>query len=168
VLVAHHYTEAGSHDQAVGYWQRAGQQAVERSANVEAISHLRRGLEILKTLPETLERVHHELDLQLILDMAWMVVKLPEERWRHIVYNKPYKEILAEKSLNHLLTAAAHLVHLPKSPMRLDYDEEADVVYIHFEEEAGSTHSEMLENGVILDYKGNTLVGITILEASTR
>ena len=52
-LLAHHYTEAGLAEPAVGYWQRAGQRAVERSAYVEAISHLTKGLEVLKTLPDT-------------------------------------------------------------------------------------------------------------------
>jgi len=50
-LLAHHYTEAGLIEQAVGYWQKAGQSAVERSAHVEAINHLRTGLEMLPTLP---------------------------------------------------------------------------------------------------------------------
>src|SRR6266704_6735343 len=50
-LLAHHYTEAGGLAQAIPYWQRAGQRAIERSANVEAISHLTRGLDVLKTLP---------------------------------------------------------------------------------------------------------------------
>ena len=78
------------------------------------------------------------------------------------------KEILEEQSLDHLLRAVSHLVQLPKSHMWLDYDEEADVLYVHFEDGAGSTHSEMQENGVILDHKGNVLVGVTILEASQR
>jgi len=78
------------------------------------------------------------------------------------------KEVLEEKSLGHLLKAVSHLVQLPKRRMRLDYDEKADVLYVHFQDEACSTHSEMLENGVVLDYKGNTLVGVTILEASKR
>src|SRR5713101_3161625 len=39
-LLAYHYTEAGLTEQAIPYWQRAGQRAVERSAHVEAISHL--------------------------------------------------------------------------------------------------------------------------------
>ena len=39
-LVAQHYTAAGCTEQAVVYWQRAGQQASDRSANLEAISHL--------------------------------------------------------------------------------------------------------------------------------
>ena len=36
-LLAHHYTEAGLSAQAIAYWQRAGQRAIERSANLEAI-----------------------------------------------------------------------------------------------------------------------------------
>jgi predicted ATPase len=52
-LLAHHYTEAGLGAQALPYWHRAGQQAIERSANLEAISHLRTGLAVLHTLPET-------------------------------------------------------------------------------------------------------------------
>ena len=43
-LLAYHYTEAVLPAQAVPYWLRAGQHAVERSANVEAISHLSKGL----------------------------------------------------------------------------------------------------------------------------
>ena len=52
-LLAHHYTEAGLIAQAIPYWQRAGQRATQRSANVEAISHLTTGLELLKILPDT-------------------------------------------------------------------------------------------------------------------
>ena len=52
--------------------------------------------------------------------------------------------------------------------MWLDYDEEADVVYLHFEEKPSSTHSEMTDDGIIADYRGRRLVGLTILEASQR
>jgi hypothetical protein len=51
------------------------------------------------------------------------------------------KEVLGEKSLGHLLTAVSHLVQLPKRRIWLDYDEEADVLYVHFADEADSTHS---------------------------
>jgi uncharacterized protein YuzE len=78
------------------------------------------------------------------------------------------KEVLAEKSLDHLLQAVSHLVRLPKTHMWLDYDEEADVLYVYFEEKPASTHSELRADGVILDYRGNHLVGITFLEASRR
>jgi hypothetical protein len=60
-LLAQHYTEAGLIAQAVGYWQKAGQSAVQRSAHVEAIAHLRQGLALLQTLPETPERSQQEL-----------------------------------------------------------------------------------------------------------
>jgi class 3 adenylate cyclase/predicted ATPase len=74
-LLAHHYTEAGLTGQAVAYWLRAGQRATQRSAHVEAISHLTKGLEMLKTLPESPERAQHELTLQLALGVPLMVTK---------------------------------------------------------------------------------------------
>jgi TOMM system kinase/cyclase fusion protein len=74
-LLAHHYTEADVLAQAIPYWQRAGQRAIERSAYVEAISHLRRGLELLSALPTTAERLQQELDLQMTLGPALMATK---------------------------------------------------------------------------------------------
>ena len=74
----------------------------------------------------------------------------------------------ALKSIGYLLKAVAHLVKLPRTRMWLDYDSEADVLYLHFEEKPISTHSEMRDDGIIFDYKGNRLVGLTILEASHR
>src|SRR3989449_9222260 len=55
-LVAHHYTEAGLNAHAVPYWQRAGQRAIERSAHVEAIAHLGKGLGLPALLPDPPER----------------------------------------------------------------------------------------------------------------
>jgi predicted ATPase len=69
-LVAHHYTEAGLREQAMPYWQQAGQRALQRSANLEAVSHVTRGLEGLSTLPETHERAQQELALQIMLGAA--------------------------------------------------------------------------------------------------
>ena len=60
-LLAHHYTEASLIAQAIPYWQKAGQSAIQRSANAEAISHLTKGLELLKPLPDTPERTQQEL-----------------------------------------------------------------------------------------------------------
>jgi TOMM system kinase/cyclase fusion protein len=74
-LVAHHYTEAGLAEQAIFYWQRAGQHANERSAHVEAISHLTKGLEVLQALPGTSNRVQQELDLQIVLGRALIATK---------------------------------------------------------------------------------------------
>ena len=74
-LLAHHLTEAGLYAQAVGFWHQAGQTAMQRSANTEAIRHLTKGLEVLNLLPETAERFQHELSLQTILGLALTVTK---------------------------------------------------------------------------------------------
>jgi predicted ATPase len=74
-LVAHHFTEAGAIAQALPYWQRAGQCAMQRSANLEAIAHLTKALELLKTLPETPERARQELDVHTALGPALMAAK---------------------------------------------------------------------------------------------
>jgi predicted ATPase len=74
-LLAHHYTLAGITDQAIEYWQKAGERAIRRSANVEAINHLMKGLELLETLPDTRDRSHRELALQLTLGPALMAAK---------------------------------------------------------------------------------------------
>jgi class 3 adenylate cyclase/DNA-binding winged helix-turn-helix (wHTH) protein/predicted ATPase len=74
-LLASHYTEAGLLAQALPYWQRAGELAIESSANVEAISHLTKGLGLLKALPETPERTQQELTLQLALGSPLRMIK---------------------------------------------------------------------------------------------
>jgi predicted ATPase/class 3 adenylate cyclase len=74
-LLAHHYTEAGLKEQAIPYWQRAGQRAVERSANLEAIAHLTKGLELLETLPDTPGRAQQELTLQVTLGAPLIATK---------------------------------------------------------------------------------------------
>jgi uncharacterized protein YuzE len=78
------------------------------------------------------------------------------------------KEIIEEKNISNLLKAVTHLLKLPQTHMWLDYDSEADVLYLHFENKPASTHSEMRNDGIILDYRGNRLVGLTVPEASRR
>ena len=74
-LVAHHYTEAERAEQALPYWQQAGQRALQRSANVEAESHLTTGLTLLRALPDTPELAQQELAFQLALGPALMATK---------------------------------------------------------------------------------------------
>ena len=71
-LLAHHYTEANLNEQAILYWQQAGQRAIERWANEEAIRYLTTGLRLLTTLPETPERIQRELTLQALLGVPLM------------------------------------------------------------------------------------------------
>ncbi len=75
-LVAHHYTEAGLIEQAIPYWQQAGEQS-QPSARLmwKRLAHLTRGLEVLKALPDTPERIQQELTLQTTLGLALIAVK---------------------------------------------------------------------------------------------
>jgi len=61
-ILARHFSEAGDHEQAAGYWRAAGRRAAERSANLESISHLRHGLECVRALPRTPDRERAELE----------------------------------------------------------------------------------------------------------
>jgi len=63
-LLAHHYTEAGMLQEAVGYWAKAGQRAVDGSAYQEALGHLTTGLALLPSLPPSVECNKQELRLQ--------------------------------------------------------------------------------------------------------
>jgi TOMM system kinase/cyclase fusion protein len=74
-LLAHHYTEAGLSEQAIAYWQWAGQRSIARSAYVEAINHLSTGLKCLKVLPETPVRSAQELTLLMALGRALIATK---------------------------------------------------------------------------------------------
>ena len=68
-----HCERGRDYPRAVQYLQQAGQRAVQRSANVEAIAHLTRGVELLKELPNTPARLHQELQLQLQLGTAYLM-----------------------------------------------------------------------------------------------
>jgi class 3 adenylate cyclase/predicted ATPase len=74
-ILAHHYTVAGLKEKAVEYWLKAGQLATKRSANLEAINHLTRGLELVESLPESAERTGQELKLQVALGVPMTATK---------------------------------------------------------------------------------------------
>jgi class 3 adenylate cyclase/tetratricopeptide (TPR) repeat protein len=69
-IVAHHFTQAGLVDSAIGYWLRAGNLALSRSANAEAVKHLRQGIELTQSNAPSANRVRKELDFYLALGPA--------------------------------------------------------------------------------------------------
>ncbi len=75
-------------------------------------------------------------------------------------------QVALEKWIEQLVAQASALVNWPKYPVWVDYDAEADVLYISFERPQNATDSRMLDNGVLLRYRGRKLVGVTILDAS--
>jgi len=65
--LARHFYEAGEVEKAIEYFFKAGNKAVKVSANQEAIQHFKQALDLLKTLPESLNRDKQELSLLLAL-----------------------------------------------------------------------------------------------------
>jgi len=66
-------------------------------------------------------------------------------------------------------TALSHLIRLPTGKAWIDYDQEADVLYISLKRPQKATDTEYLENeGILLRYRGKELVGVTVLETSKR
>jgi predicted ATPase/DNA-binding winged helix-turn-helix (wHTH) protein len=68
--LARHFECGRDTRRAVRYLRQAAEQALGRYAYQEASGHLRRGVELLQTLPDTPERAQQELDLQLALGLA--------------------------------------------------------------------------------------------------
>ena len=66
-VMAYHFAEAGLTEKAIEYLRKAGQRAIERSANAEATAHLTRALELLQSVPENAERKRTALELEVML-----------------------------------------------------------------------------------------------------
>jgi tetratricopeptide (TPR) repeat protein len=65
--VAHHYGRSGNASKAVNYLQLAAQQAMTRSAYMEASGQLTAALELLHTLPDDIERDRTEIAMRFSL-----------------------------------------------------------------------------------------------------
>ena len=75
--------------------------------------------------------------------------------------------VIQPPSNEELLALAATRVKLPDAPLRLDYQDDVDTLYISLKKNAHPTHSEaQLDDSVIYDYENETLVGIEILDIS--
>ena len=60
------------------------------------------------------------------------------------------------------------LIDFPASRFWVDYDREADVLYISFQRPQKATDTEMTDDGILLRYRDSQLVGITVLDASSH
>jgi uncharacterized protein YuzE len=60
------------------------------------------------------------------------------------------------------------LLDLPSRQVLVDYDGEADVLYLSFEKPQQATDSVMGEDGNVYHYRDNRIVGVTILHARKR
>lgn len=74
-ILAHHYTRAGLAEQAVIYWELAGQRALDRSANLEVIGYADRGLQLINEIADRATRQRQELNFQVLRGAAYRAVK---------------------------------------------------------------------------------------------
>jgi class 3 adenylate cyclase/tetratricopeptide (TPR) repeat protein len=102
--LARHYERSGNTVKAIDYLEKAGQQAISRASHAEAITLFGSALELLKTLPETPERLKKELLLRLGLGSALQAIKgwsVPEvgqafERAHHLCLSLDASQELVE------------------------------------------------------------------------
>ena len=80
---------------------------------------------------------------------------------------------LKTKGQKHAIAGALALAQkvgrFPASKLWLDHDVEADVLYISLKRPQKATQTmEVNEDGILLHYRGQELVGITVLDVSQR
>jgi class 3 adenylate cyclase/tetratricopeptide (TPR) repeat protein len=104
--IAHHYTEAGSFEKAVGFWRAAAERASASFANREAIAHAHRGLQVLERLPQGDERVDAELALRMTVAACLRMLDRHdaalEELARALTLAEEHAHLLMLARLHHL------------------------------------------------------------------
>jgi len=73
--IAHHFTQAGLDDLAIEWWGKAGDQALRRSALVEAVAQLDRAVTLIGTSPSTPVLRRKQIELQVALITPLLHVK---------------------------------------------------------------------------------------------
>ena len=78
------------------------------------------------------------------------------------------EKTMSQEAVRSIFRAVPALVGIPVRRFWVDYDEEADVLYVSFERPQKASDTEMTDDGLLLRYRGETLVGVTVLDASAR
>lgn len=78
------------------------------------------------------------------------------------------KTLTSERLVRNCLSLATDLVKLPLEHLWVDYDREADVLYLSFRRPQRATKTIETEDDILIRKDGNKIVGLTILNASSR
>jgi uncharacterized protein YuzE len=77
------------------------------------------------------------------------------------------KRTAVAKTLDNISEAVPHLIRLPDRKAWIDYDKDADVLYISLKRPQKATDTKVLsDKGILLRYRNKDLVGVTVLDAS--
>jgi len=71
-------------------------------------------------------------------------------------------------SIEKIAALVPHLLDIAHKKIWVDYDQEADVLYINFKKPAHAEDSELTDDDVIVRYDKGQVVGMTFLHASKR
>ncbi|WP_292541379.1 DUF2283 domain-containing protein [Methanothrix sp.] len=71
-------------------------------------------------------------------------------------------------SIEKIAALVPHLLDISHKKIWVDYDQEADVLYINFKKPAHAEDSELTDDDVIVRYDKGQVVGMTFLHASKR
>jgi class 3 adenylate cyclase/predicted ATPase len=101
-VLAHHYTGAGLIERAIPYWRAAGERAIETSAHAEAIAHVSKAIELLRSLPDSAGKVRDEITLQIRLGVSLTAlrgygaseVELAYGRARELCYSAGVQDLM--------------------------------------------------------------------------
>jgi len=66
------------------------------------------------------------------------------------------------------VAVATDVLKLPAKHVWLDYDDEADVLYVSFRKPQRATKTTETDDGILIRRAGRKVVGLTILNASNR
>jgi class 3 adenylate cyclase/tetratricopeptide (TPR) repeat protein len=114
-LVARHFSEGGLAEKAVPYWLRAGRLAANRSANIEAIAHLKSGLDCVQTISPGESRSRFELLLQLALGGPLIATKGFASREAEAAYQRAQqlsRELRSEVDLHLAVRGLGYVYHV--------------------------------------------------------
>lgn len=72
------------------------------------------------------------------------------------------------ESIEKITALVPHLLDIAHKKMWVDYDQEADVLYVNFKKPGHADDSELTDDDVIVRYEKGQVVGMTFLHASKR
>ncbi len=75
---------------------------------------------------------------------------------------------MAEVEAEKISALVPHLLGIPHKKLWVDYDEEADVLYVDFKKPSHADDSELTDDDTIIRYEKGQVVGITFLNAKKR
>jgi uncharacterized protein YuzE len=71
------------------------------------------------------------------------------------------------EKVSNILESIPYLLKMPSKRLWIDYDDEADVLYLSFRKPQQANDS-LMEEDIIYHYRDKELVGLTILHAIAR